>query len=194
MASMLRSHFWASYTVQMTAGDENNMFINTCWHLLLFLNWQSTKPGHAEDKFEINFWGCIALKAEERTAKRFEHDPAAAPSAYISDPKMNSLASSASVPALYANCSGSSVGSTAKRMNDFSIFFRFFVLSDARGTEAEIIKLFGSRLFGIGIIADIFQRQGTKCEAWKGCPRAPLWSAQNFKLLPAVPSGPGHFT
>ena len=178
MALVLRFHFMASYTVQVTTRDENNMFINTCWQLLLFLNWQSTKPGHAEDKFEINFWGCVALKAEERTAKRFEHDTAAAPSAYIYlIQKWTAwhFQHRFLCPVCKLQC-------IQHKENEWvlNLFFRFFVSSDASSTEAETIKLSGSRLFGIGIIADIFQRQGTKCEAWKRCRRTPLWSAQNF--------------
>ena len=50
--------------------------------------------------------------------------------------------------------------------------------------------------FGAEIIVGIFQREGTECwsmEAWKSRRRTPLsWSAQNFKVLPPIPSGPEH--
>ena len=52
-------------------------------------------------------------------------------------PKTNSLASSTPIPELYANSSGSSIGWTAERMNDFTIFCRVFITSDVSATGLQ---------------------------------------------------------
>ena len=138
----------------------------------------------------------MVLKADEKSANRIL--------AWVWGPsrclyrvfKMNSLASSTPLPGHYTNCRESRLRSVTVRMMDFMIFSNVFVTREVSATGRKSLGSFGLSFFGIGITVDNFQIAGTmhvSTEVWKRCWETPLsWSAQNFRVLPQIPSGPGH--
>ncbi len=109
--------------------------------------------------------------------------------------KRKSFASSTPLLVWYANCKESNLWPVTVISCDLTSLFKAFMAKEVNAMGRKSFKECDFSCLGIGIILDVFHKQGTTAwsrDAWNREWNTTLsCSAQYLSVLPQIPSGPG---